>query len=203
MLLAPAGALATPVHYGLDAGQLNLQLFQNGALISRAEGVLSAGDVVFDPSNGQINGLSLSGAGLALASALPGAYNALDFSVSIVSGAGFVSSGAATQPYLLELGPLDAALSGFLVDLNPPVTVQPLPVESEVSTDLVTGIAYVTDEGGLRLVLRSVRLGELRFGDDVFELRADVKFWGSPVPEPALALLLAASVVGLGLARRS
>ncbi|HEU4431596.1 MAG TPA: hypothetical protein VFT98_22745 [Myxococcota bacterium] len=202
MLLAPAGALATPVAFGLDAGLLNVQLLQNGAVIGNAEGVVTGGQVTFDPANGQISALSLAGAGAVLASALPGAHNALEFSVSIALGDGFSSSsGTGTRPYVLELGPLSVSFAGVLLDVNPPVTAEPLQVASELTTDSVAGVAYVSDETGLQLVLRGVRLGEIRSGDDVFELRADVKFWGSPVPEPSLALLLAASLAGMNLIR--
>jgi len=201
-LLLPLAAGAAPITFVVDHGGVTAGVSLNGTTIAVGAGQLTSGFVVFDDASGTIPDFSLQSNNLFVSvPALPGAYNALDLDISIDPAAGYSSSATGSNPYTVTLGPIAVSFSGAALDNSPPVTVPPQAVAGVIPINSFTVTAYY-DGTEMRLGLLGVKVGEIRFGNLVYDVRADIEFVGFAIPEPALASLLAVGVAGLALASR-
>jgi hypothetical protein len=187
----PIAAQATPVTYSLDHGSVTAKVWLNGSVVAHGGGSLDVGYVVFDPATGLIPDFSLHSSNvLAWAPILPGAYNALSLDILLQPASGYSSSATGSNPWSVMLGPLSVAFSGYAFDSTAPVTVSPIPVSGVIPINSFGVTAYLT-QSEMRLGLIGVKVGEMRIGDQVFDVRADIEFVGFAVPEPSAAGLLA------------
>jgi hypothetical protein len=198
-----AGAVqAAPITFALDHGSVTARLSIGSTLIATSAGQLDAGFVVFDPASGQIPDFSLHSSNLFIqAPALPGAYSAIDLDILIEPGSGYSSSATGTGPWSVTLGPIDISFAGSVIDSAPPVTVPPIAVAGLLPVSSFGVTAYY-NAGLMRLGLLGLKVGEIRVGSLVFDVRADIEFVGFAVPEPAAAGLLAAALGGLAAVAR-
>jgi hypothetical protein len=203
LCLLPAAIQAAPITFVLDHGSVTARVQGGGMLIASASAKLDAGFVVFDPGTGTIPDFALQSSSLFIkAPALPGAYDALDLDVLLAPGTGYSSTASGTGPWVITLGPVDISFSGSVIDSSPPVTASPTPVSGVVPISSFGVTAYFS-AGQMRLGLLGVKVGEVRFGNLVYDIRADIEFVGfAAVPEPAGAGLLATALLGLALAAR-
>ena len=201
-LLLPAAMQATPITFALDHGGVTARVELNGTLIGTGAGFLDAGFVVFDPSTGLIPNFSLHSSNAnAFAPGLPGAYDALALSILIAPASGYSVSATGTGPWSITLGPIDVAYSGTAFDSTLPVTVPPVPVSGIVPINSFGVTAYY-NAGQMRLGLLGLKIGEVRIGATVYDVRADIEFVGFAAPEPASGALTALALVGLAWTAR-
>jgi hypothetical protein len=201
-LLLPAAAQAAPIRFALDHGSVTARIELQGTLVGSGSGSLDGGFVIFDPVTGALSDFSLQSSDLfLLAAALPGALNALDLDIVITPGAGYSSSAAGSNPWSILLGPIDVAYSGSMLDATPPIGSAPVSVAGVVPINSFGVTAYFNADR-MRLGLGGVKVGEIRWGDHVFDVLADIEFVSFAIPEPALAGLTALGLLALGLARR-
>ena len=196
-----AVAHASPITYLLDHGSVTAKVRLQGTLVAMSSGFLDAGFIAFDPATGEIPSFSLHSSDLTVyAPLLPGAYDGLALDITLSPGSGYSSTASGTGPWSVTLGPIAAAFSGFVLDTTGPITVPPQPVSGVLPINSFGVTAYLS-QGQMRLGLLGVKVGEVRIGEHVVDIRADIEFIGFAVPEPALAGLLGLTLVGLTAAR--
>jgi len=200
-LLLPVASQAAPITFGVTRGSVSTRVWLNGQTVARGTGHLTNSFVVFDDATGNILDFTLESTDAFIwAPVLPGAYNAIDLDLLITPGAGYASTATGSNPYDVTLGPIDIAFTGTVLDLSPPVTEPPVPGSGVLPLPAFT-VTATYDAGEMRLSLVGVKVGEIRFGHLVFDVRADVEFFGVAAPEPAVASLLIAALAGLALVR--
>ncbi len=200
--LVPVASAAAPITFALDHGSVTARIEVGGTVVGNAAGSLDGGFVVFDPSSGALPDFALSSSDLFFAApALPGAYNALDLDIVLSPAAGYAYSSTGSNPWSVTLGPIAIAYSGVALDAVLPVTVPPIPVSGIVPVNSFGVTAYF-NAGQMRLGLLGVKVGEILWNGQVYDIRADIEFVGFAAPEPASLALLAAGLAGLALAAR-
>jgi hypothetical protein len=185
----------------LDQGTIKARVFLDKTIVASGTGNLD-GFVQFDPSTAQpLDFLLQSTDLLILAPALPGAYGAFDLDITITPGAGFGSSATGSNPYTIDIGPLDIGFSGVAFDPTAPVTVAPLAFSGVVSIDDLPITAFLTD-GAVELKINAIHVVDVVWGTLAFRIIIDVNFFGTAVPEASVAGLLALGLGALALRAR-
>lgn len=193
-LALPLAAGAAPITYAFTSGSASLSLKLNGYVVASASAPLDGMSLTFDAAAQAITDLDLLLTDQVSFPMLLG-RDTLSFSIQAVDGPGYSSSGSGSNPYSVTSGPLTITFTGVIFDSGgaPPPNIV-------ISSSLTTGPvgSTVTVAGNdLTAVFASTKM--LQHGWQTIELWVAVTFQGTAVPEPSLALLLAAGAAALSL----
>jgi hypothetical protein len=187
LVLSPLAAAAAPSAYMHSGGSAAIELRLNGAVVAFASAPLDGMSLTFDAATASITDLDLS---LADAIRFPRrfGYDTLQFTLQVIDGAGYVSSGSGSNPYALTSGPLLVTFSGAIVDgLDGPP-----PANIPLSGTLTTGSVPATVTlAGNTLTASFASTKMVQHGWQALELWVGVTFQGIALPEASEGALLA------------
>ncbi len=192
-LALPIAAGAAPVQYAFTGGSVSIQLKLNGLVVASASTPLDGTSLTFDASSASISDLNLLLTDQITFPTLLG-RDTLSFSIQAVDAlSGYASSGTGSNPYSVTSGPLTISFNAVIFDSTgaPPPDIN---ISSSLTSGLV-GSTVTVSGNNLTAVFASTKV--LQHSWQTIELWAAVTFQGTAVPEPPVALLLAAGALGL------